>query len=142
MSHMSMRKRYCAGGIAFNKRSIERRCLSGGSVSAWLSLNGDLITDTDTESPTFGKRFLVNSKGDDVLSTTGQMLTFNEDGSVHVGYLTEITCNTFIINLDGGTTGYFMRWQNIFYSSGGKITLYYDGANHSTTISTPLKGQV
>ena len=42
----------------------------GGSVSAWLSLNGDLTT-------VGGVRYLANSEGDDVESTTGQGVYFN-----------------------------------------------------------------
>ena len=44
--------------------------ISMGSLVAWLSLNGDLTTVN-------GVRYLVNSKGDDVESTTGHGVYFN-----------------------------------------------------------------
>lgn len=69
-----------------------------GSITAFLALYGNLITDAN------GDRFLVNSKGDDVLSTTGkqtylsdtQSLNFTFSASNYVRYykdnvLAEIT---------------------------------------------------
>ena len=55
-------------------------CRPYSSTTAWLALNGDLITLAD------GTRELVNSKGDNVVSISGQMLSFNgTDGVVWTG---------------------------------------------------------
>jgi len=90
---MSMRKRYCAGGIAFNKGSIERRCLSGGSVSAWISLNGDLI-ETD------GEYYLVNSRGANIPNTTG----VDGNGIPNIYWLEDGTTKANTMGFDAGQT--------------------------------------
>ena len=116
------------------------------SLSAFIALNGDLATDVN------GDRYLVNSKGDDVLSTTNQSLTFN--GSTDGIEISETSedAQTIIFNLDytevqTGTifeTGTTYASSFEIYSDSSSISIYYsaDGVASATHHTHLISGNI
>lgn len=114
------------------------RFLKGKSLTAWLALNGDLITLAD------GTRELVNSKGDNVVSTTGQMLSFNGTNE-YITVTKDITAmKTLLFNFkdydtsadytfdNGGSfaTSFVLRAEfnkfRLYYSEDGASSIWHD----------------
>ena len=107
---------------------------TSGSVSAWLALNGDLTTDAN------GDRFLVNSKGANIASTTNTSLTFDGvvDGlftaidpqpeyqmSVRISWDNYAMAQNGTMLGSGATQTSMQGFLGLFLDSGGKIGASY-----------------